>query len=432
MAYEDDEHRKPKAGDWGVLNAIPEPPPMEIEPPRREVRRSEPPLGYDPLLPSPDALVDVPIKKHRSYAGLVFLLVIAAGAAGLYFVMRTDIDSNRVRGNPDGIKLGGSQTITQAGAAGEEIEVAPPPAKTLLRVESDPPGARVVVNGNAAGDVTPTAVQTFVGQPAEVFVFAEGQAPARKMVTVGEQGGPVSVALEAATGETGALEVTSDPPGAFVEYMGVIVGETPFRIEKVPAGSPAFFRLKKEGHYAHTVRYELAAGEERRVGVKLIPDDGKRTMATVFVESLPFGARVERFEGEAAKREGVTGNRPVEVFARIGYPLTLQLSADRFGTEKVQLDVSDATYTVMLRLPPPKEAFGALSLSGPKGLTVYLDGEEQDALPLRKVKVRAGERNLVVVDPETRARATLKLKVGEEEEVSRSIKRTDDGRIVVE
>lgn len=432
MAHDDDQHRKPKAEDWGVLNAIPEPPPLEIEPARREVQRSEPPLGYEPLLPSPDALVDVPIKKHRSYAGLVFLLVIAAGAAGLYFVMRTDLESNRVRGNPEGINLGTPQTITQAGAAREDIEVAPPPQRTSLRLTSDPPGARVVVNGNAAGEVTPTAVQTFVGLPAEVHMYAEGYAPAKTVVTVSEQGGPVALTLEPAKVETGALEVTSDPPGAFVEYMGVIVGETPFRIEKVPAGYPAFFRLKKEGHYAHTVRYELGAGEERRVGVKLIPDDGKRTMATVFVESLPFGARVERLEGAEGKREGVTGNRPVEVFARIGYPLAMQVSADRFGTEKVQLDVTDATYTVMLRLPPPKEAFGALSLSGPKGLTVYLDGEEQDALPLRKVKVRAGERNLVVVDPETRARATLKLKVGEEEEVSRAIKRTDDGRIVVE
>lgn len=433
MAHDDESHRKPKAEDWGVLNAIPELPPMEIDLPRREVARSEPPAPYDPLLPSPDVLVDVPIKKHRSFAGLVFLLVIVVVGGALFLVMRADIASNRVRGNPEGINLGTPQTIAQAGAVPKEIVVPPPPAKTLLRLESDPPGARVVVNGNPVGAVTPTAVQTFVGQPVLVQMYADGHRPASKELTVSGSEGSVSLALEAGRVETATIEVTSDPVGAFVEYMGVVVGETPVKLEGVPADHPVFFRLKKEGHYAHTVRYEAGPGESRRVGVKMVPDDGERVMAAIFVDSVPYGARIERVEGGTSTKEGMTGHKTVEVFARLGYPLVLEGSAPQFGRDRVVIDVNEPTYTVLMRLPPPPSAgFGTVSLSGPKELSVYLDREEQDALPLRKVKLTAGEHELVVVDPTTRARGTLKFKVGADEDVSRTVKKTDDGRIVIE
>lgn len=429
MAHDDD-HRKPKAEDWGVLNAIPEPPPMEIEPMRRErpVEQGPP----DRLMPSPDALVDVPIKKHRSYAGLVFLVVIIAGAVGLYFVMRTDIESEDPNANPYGTLFNQSQTISQAGAVPEDIEIAPPPAKTLLRLESDPPGAWVVVNGNPITEPTPTAVQTFAGHPARVHMYAEGRRPMSETLTVEGGERTVKLTLEEATVETGKVEVTSDPPGAFVEYRGKVVGETPVTLEGLPAEHPVFFRLKKEGHYPHTVRYTLGAGEERRVGVKMIPADGERKMATVYVDSLPLGARIDRMIDGSGKREGTTGNRPVQLFGRIGYPLVLQGSASRYGNDEAVLDVKDPSYTIMMRLPPPKKVYGKLSLTGPKGLSVYLDSEEQDALPLREVELLAGEHDLVVVDPQTRARGTAKIKIGEDETVSRTIKRADDGRITIE
>lgn len=430
MAHDDD-HRKPKAEDWGVLNAIPEPPPMEIEP----MRRVERPVDQGPpdlLRPSPDALVDVPIKKHRSYAGLVFLLVIVAAGAGLYFVMRTDIENEDPAANPYGTLFNQSQTISQAGAAPEDIEVAPPPAKVLLKLVSEPPGAWVVVNGNPLNEQTPTAVQVFDNQPARVHMYAEGRVPVSRVLDAGSGERTLEVTLEEGKVETGKLEVTSDPPGAFVEYRGQVLGETPYTIEGVPAGHPVFFRLKKEGHYPHTVRYELGAGEARRVGVKLLPDDGERKMAAIFVDSMPLGARIDRMVDGAGKREGTTGNRPVQLFGRIGYPLVLQGSASRFGTDDAYIDVKDPTYTLMMRLPPPKRVYGKMSLSGPKGLTVYLDGDEQDALPLREVELIAGEHDLVVVDPATRARATAKVTIGEGESVTRKISRTDDGRIVLE
>lgn len=433
MAHDDD-HRKPRMEDWGVLNAMPDPPPEEIELTPR--RRMQPPRQPSPdsLLPDPDMLVDVPIKSHRSYAGLIFLIVFALGGVGLYYVMSTDLASDRVRGNPEGIKLGTPQSLTKAGAAPEDIEIAPPPKKTLLRLESDPPGARVVVNGNPHGSPTPTAVQTFVGQPVRVHLYLDGHAPQTETLTITDSEKTLKVTLEEVKLETGSLEVNSDPPGAFVTYNGVVVGEAPVTLEGLPADHPVFFRLQKEGHEPHTVRYEVAPGAKRRMGVRLVPidPDNERTMATVTVEGDPLVTRVDRIVNGKPDREGTTGSRPVQVFARIGYPLVLEGSARKYGTDRAAIDVVDPNYTVLLRLPPPKKVYGGLELTGPKTLTVYLDGEELDPLPYEEKELEVGEHALVVVEPETKAKAKARIQVVEGEIATRQIRLTDDGRIVVE
>lgn len=431
MAHDDD-HRKPRMEDWGVLNAVPDPPPEEIELAPRRMRPPEQP-SPDSLLPDPDMLVDVPIKSHRSYAGLVFLIVIALAGVGLYYVMSTDLQSDRVRGNPEGIQLGTPQSITKAGAAPEDVEIAPPPKKTLLRLESDPPGARVVVNGNPHGSVTPTAVQTFVGQPVRVHMYLDGHAPTMKTLTITDAEETLKVPLEEAEVETGSLEVNTDPQGAFVTYNGVVVGESPFKLENLPADTPIFFRLQKEGFEPHTVRYEVGAGMERRTGVRLVPidPDNERTMATVTVESDPLVASIDRIAGGKSDREGTTGSRPVQVFARIGYPLVLEGSARKYGTDRAAIDVVDPNYTVLMRLPPPRKAYGSLELTGPKTLTVYIDGEELDPLPYKQKEMLVGEHDLVIVEPETKAKEKVKLKITEGETTARAIELTDDGRIVV-
>ncbi len=432
MAHDDD-HRKPRMEDWGVLNAVPEAAPEEIE---LAPRRPRPPQNPSPdsLLPDPDMLVDVPIKSHRSYAGLIFLIVIALGGVGLYYVMSTDLASDRVRGNPEGIQLGTPQSLTKAGAAPEDIEIAPPPKKTLLRLESDPPGARVVVNGNPHGSVTPTAVQTFVGQPVRVHMYLDGHAPVTETLTITDSEASLKVDLEAAKVETGTLQIATDPPGALITYNGVVVGETPFTLEGLPADHPFFFRLQLEGHDPHTVRYEVGAGSNRRVGVRMTPVDPEnaRTMATVTVESDPLVANIDRIAGGKADREGTTGSRPVQVFARIGYPLVLEGSARKYGTDRAAIDVVDPNYTVLMRLPPPRKVYGAIELQGSKALTVYLDGEELDPLPYKQKEILVGEHELVIVEPETRTKEKVKLTVAEGETARRTIRLTDDGRIVVE
>ena len=432
MAHDDD-HRKPRMEDWGVLNAVPEQAPEEIDLAPRRPRAPQNPAP-DSLLPDPDMLVDVPIKSHRSYAGLVFLIVIALAGVGLYYVMSTDLQSERVRGNPEGIQLGTPQSLTKAGAAPEDIEIAPPPKKTLLRLESEPAGARVVVNGNPHGAVTPTAVQTFVGQPVRVHMYLEGHAPVTKTLTITGDEETLKVPLEEAEVLTGSLEVASDPPGALITYNGVVVGEAPFTLENLPGDFPIFFRLQLEGHDPHTVRYEVGPGAKRRMGVRMVPvdPDNARTMATVTVEADPLVANIDRIAGGKADREGTTGSRAVQVFARIGYPLVLEGSARKYGKDRAAIDVVDPSYTVLMRLPPPRKVYGSIELEGPKNLTVYLDGEELDPLPYTQKEILVGEHTLVVVDPETKAKEKVKLAITEGETTARSIALTDDGRIVIE
>lgn len=432
MAHDDD-HRKPRMEDWGVLNAMPDPPAEELDLVPR--RRAQPPeqRAPDSLLPDPDLLVDVPIKSHRSYSGLIFLLLIGLAGGGLYFVMKTDHEKRKDQAPAPGINLGIAPSLT-SGAAPDDVQIAPPPKKTLLRIETDPPGAQVVVNGNPRTGETPTAVQTFVGQPVRAHIYLEGHRPVMKELTITGTEETLKVALEKTEVETGTLEIASDPPGAFITYGGVVVGEAPFTLENVPGDHPVFFRLQLEGHEAHVVRYEVPAGSTRRVGVRMVPvdPDGERTMATVTVESDPLVASIDRIVGGTADREGTTGSRPVQVFARIGYPLVLEATARNHGTDGAAIDVIDPNYTVLMRLPPPKKVYGSVELKGSKKLTVYLDGEELDPLPLKKREIRVGEHELVIVDPETKTKSKVKFAVAEGEEVVRTIQLTDDGRIVVE
>lgn len=428
----DDDHRKPRPEEWGVLNALPPQAPTEHELRRRPGRRPTRPHQQPEhsLLPDPAVMVDVPIKSHRSYAGLVFLVLIAGGAVALYFVMQQDLTSERVRGNPN-IKVA-APTLQQVGAVDEDIAPPPPPKKAMLRIESDPSGAEVVVNGNRLADPTPTAVQVFANRRAEVHVQADGHRPVHKTVKVGGDAHTTSLRLEEAEVETGSLEIVSDPPGAFVHYRGEVVGEAPVKIEGVPAHTPVFARLQMEGHYPHVVRYEVGPGEDRRLGVKMAPDDGDRTFATVTVEANPLVTTVKRIDGSKTKTEGTTGSRPVIVRARIGYPLVLQGSATKYADERAMIDVKDPYYTVHLRLSPPVVEYGKISLKGPRSLTVYLDGDELDSMPIRNLEVPVGTHELVVVDTKTRTRAKESLTIVKGETTSRVVVQTDEGRIEVQ
>lgn len=425
----DDDRRKPRPEEWGVLNALPPQEPTELEPVRRRPTRP-PRRPENSLLPDPDVLVDVPIKSHRSYAGLFFLLLIAGGGAALYFVMQKDLTSDRERGNQN-IQVA-APTLQQVGAVDEDIALPPPPKKAMLRLESEPPGAAVVVNGNRLSDPTPTAVQVFADRPAEVHLRAEGRLPVHKTVKVGADAHTETVALEEGVTETGSLEIVSDPPGAFVHYEGQVVGEAPVKIEGVPADTPVFARLQMEGHYAHTVRYEVGPGEDRRLGVKMAPEDGERTFATVTIEANPLVTTIQQTMDGKTKTAGTTGNRPVVVRARIGYPLQLVGKAPKYANERALIDVKDPYYTVHLRLSPPVVEYGKLSLKGPRALTVYLDGDELDSMPIRNLEVPVGTHELVVVDAKTRARAKVEVIIAKGETVSRKVVQTDEGRIEVQ
>ncbi len=333
----------PIVDPWASLNRV-EPPPtaaeMGVDP---TPAPSAPASARPDLVPDPSVLLtedDLRIRKPRSYTGLLMLLLIAFGAFALYQVMQGDMRNPRERGNPNiQVAPPSLQDLTKGS---EDVELPPPPKKAMLRLDSDPPGARVVVNGNVVSSVTPTAIQTFVGRFADVRMLMPGRLPQTTRVKVDQDEVEVKLALEEGVPPVGSLYVETAPAGAELSLNGNAVGITPIKLPKVAANTEMTLALRKEGYYPHVVTYTLAEGEERDLGVRLIQDTGPRSIAVVNVESIPLGAEVTelREDGENKVR-GRTGRYPVKLNVPIDRPLHLRAEAERHAPAETFLDVRE-------------------------------------------------------------------------------------------
>jgi hypothetical protein len=74
---------------------------------------------------------------------------------------------------------------------------------------------------------------------------------------------------------------------------------------------------------------------------------------------------------------------------------------------------------------------GTLKLSGPKGLTVYLDARELDALPLKNMTLREGTHALVIVDQKSRERVKKSFVIKPDALLELRVERGDSGLSLV-
>lgn len=147
-----------------------------------------------------------------------------------------------------------------------------------LRVETDPPGAAVFLDGERIG-LTPLAVREGERAEGRLRVEREGFRPVDTLLAPGP--GPVALRFvlrplpppsEAASGaEVASLAVTSAPSGAAVFLDGRRVGETPLRLDSLEAGAVAV-RLERAGHQAwEEAGLALRAGEAASLHAELRP-----------------------------------------------------------------------------------------------------------------------------------------------------------------
>jgi TonB family protein len=139
----------------------------------------------------------------------------------------------------------------------------------VLRIESEPSGARVSVNGEARGR-TPLRLSDLSFGSYRVRVEQRGyEAQARE----------VSLSAEAAAGELrfvlarpapaqGGADVASTPPGASVSVDGRPVGTTPLTGLKLRPGKRQL-EVALDGHETWTETVDVAAGETGRIEVRL-------------------------------------------------------------------------------------------------------------------------------------------------------------------
>ncbi|MEZ5596576.1 MAG: PEGA domain-containing protein [Pseudomonadales bacterium] len=153
-----------------------------------------------------------------------------------------------------------------------------------VTVSSDPSGARVLIDGNDSGIVTPGVVPVPSGER-EIAVTLDGYRTARQRIVVAARQADTLPPFQLVQADA-ALRITSSPAGAGITVNGKYMGQTPLDLE---LSSGVSYRLEAylRGHRKAAVTAVLARGESRPISFPLV-----REMGNVRIVVEPATARV--------------------------------------------------------------------------------------------------------------------------------------------
>jgi TonB family protein len=160
-------------------------------------------------------------------------------------------------------------TLAMYFSRGTEPDPAPPfpmQRPSGLRIETDPPGAAVVLDGKDAG-FSPLAVRSVRPGVHMVKVSRDGYAPAGLTLEIrkDETPPPLRFVMEPLTAK---LRVHSDPAEAVVRVDGQPVGRTPLDSVDLPPGRHDI-RLERHGYVTGARTVEARAGQTVEVSQRL-------------------------------------------------------------------------------------------------------------------------------------------------------------------
>jgi hypothetical protein len=241
-------------------------------------------------------------------------------------------------------------------------------------VQSTPPGADVLVDGNPVG-TTPLRVELPAGEHA-VELRLKGASRTETVDVV--RGAEATLNVDWNQTRVGSLAVASTPPQAHVFVDGRDRGVTPLTVADLTVG-------------AHTVRIDSSEGSvTRRVQI----GEGRTETLTesIFAGWLEVSAPIEVTI--------VDGTQPIQldsrgrVFLKPGvHELRIENRALAFSqTRRVTIEPG-GTAVVAIELPP-----STLSVTGPAGAQVFVDGVNAGVLPLTDYQVKLGTRDVMIVD----------------------------------
>ncbi len=185
----------------------------------------------------------------------------------------------------------------------------PPPVAGGLRIESDPPGARVRVNGQAKGQ-TPLELSDLPLGDYEVQLDQKGYESQSRRVTLSAAApaGQLRTKLVRLSPASGAAEIVSTPPGATVTIDGKPAGRTPLSAAALPVGSRTV-RLTLDGHEPWSGTVDVVAGQKGRVEAHLMPIEGRPKPTPAQPEAVDT-ARVYADSEVDVKARKVSGKSP--------------------------------------------------------------------------------------------------------------------------
>jgi serine/threonine-protein kinase len=307
----------------------------------------------------------------------------------------------------------------------------PPPTVGEVSVETDPPGAVVVLNGSRTSVRTPgTLPGLALEQDHKVRLELEGHESREVTVRLSPQlaNKAVSVALPVEKPRPGALEVVTEPPGAQVVLDGnPQPGVTPLTLPEVTAGVEHTVRLSLEGYQdeAATVRVEPKATAQVKLTLKAKVPEPQVASASV---SEPRGKKGKRGGGGGVAAEGaqtgevqISSTPQAEILLSgrsLGQtPATVSLPAGKVSLTLVNRDL-ELRQTVSVQVEPKgrtQSSFtfrkGKLAADATPWADVYIGDRKLGTTPLAPREVYEGSYTVRLVNSELGAIKTKKVVV---------------------
>jgi TonB family protein len=191
-----------------------------------------------------------------------------AGAGGLFAlaVIVVGVVLSR-RGVEDAVPSPPPPTAPSATAP--SVTVAPVAVSGSIRVETEPPGAAVTVNGETQGSSPLDLAEVPLGAY-EIKVELKGYEPKTQSLALTEEAprGEVKLALVRAAPTTGLADIVSTPFGAAVEVDGARVGLTPLTSLRLKPGTH-LVEVSREGYDSWSGSLLVQAGRRSRLDATL-------------------------------------------------------------------------------------------------------------------------------------------------------------------
>lgn len=266
-----------------------------------------------------------------------------------------------------------------------------------LRIETDPAGAEVRVDGSVRG-VAPLALTIPIGK----HVLSVQHNGSIKQLPVDVTTGAVTVhhitwtdTPAASIADSGNLSISTDAPGGQVSIDGQDRGATPLTVRNLPPGQHRV--VVRSGGTTHTRTVQIEAGVTASLvltgGAPATPPWGWVSV------SAPFAVQV--FESEH-----LIGTSDVDRIMLPGGEHDLELVSDAVGyraTRKVKIA---AGQTASLALDLPKTP---VSINAVPWAEVFVDGTRLGETPLANVSIAPGPHEIVFRHPQMGERRTTTM-----------------------
>ncbi len=320
----------------------------------------------------------------------------------------------RIRVEKEGYEAWEKQITVEAGRTSKVLADLAVLRVGELEVKSEPSGAKIYLDGKAAGD-TPSVLSKVSPGRHRVQVSKDGYVPFEGTVEIrARERARIEASLKRATG--GILVVT-EPPGANVSVDGRRAGVSPYGGKGL---TPRKYRVRvdKEGYETWEGEVTVIAEKDVEVPVALKLKGGE-----LLVQSEPPGAKVYLTGKEI-------GSTPTKVSGIPPGVYELRVIKEGYAPHEAQVKVvGGRTETVQASLR--KSAGSLLLRTEPAGANVYVDGKLAGVSPFQGEGLTPGAHRVQVSKEayETQEKEVT-IKVNERAEVSISLKRITGSLVI--